>query len=188
MFLRENEEGSKIAPHLEAGQTLLDLGAGTGFMARWLRDRTGVAPTTCDVVEYGNRDRSIPFVLQDDPFRVPVEDSSFDVVLLMFVFHHIESFEDQFRLLDEAIRVARRRVIITEDTPRTRTDRLFNTGWDWLLNWRHGVPTPFTFRGVDEWTQVFKERDLSLTAVETYRPMWPTLKSYPHTLFVLDRS
>ncbi len=188
MFLRENEEGSKIAPHLAAGQTVLDLGAGTGFMARWLRERTRVVPTTADVVEYGNRDRSIPFIKQEDPFTVPVEDGAFDVVLLMFVFHHIEPYEDQFLLLDEAIRIARRRVIITEDTPRTRTDRIFNTGWDWLLNRRHGVPTPFTFRNVAEWTPIFKERDLSLAAVETYRPMWPTLKTYPHTLFVLDRS
>src|SRR4051794_14274467 len=68
MFLREDEEGNHIAPHLEAGQTLLDLGAGTGFMARWLKRQTGVRPTLTDVVDYHNRDRSLPFIKQDDPF------------------------------------------------------------------------------------------------------------------------
>jgi SAM-dependent methyltransferase len=187
MFLREDEEGNHIAPHLEAGQTLLDLGAGTGFMARWLKRQTGVKPTLTDVVDYHNRDLSLPFIKQDDPFRVPVEDGSFDVVLLMFVFHHIEPYESQLPLLDEAIRIARRRLIILEDTPATGVDRAFNTFWDWLLNWRHGVPTPFTFRSADEWLEVFKARNLSIGAVDVYRPMWPTLKTYPHTLFALDR-
>ena len=187
MFLRENEEGQRIVPYLERGQTMLDLGAGTGFMARWLREKTGVEPTCADLVEYHNRDRSMPFIKQDDPFRVPVDDGAFDVVLMMFVYHHMEPYEAQLTLLDEAIRVTRHRLIIVEDTPRTKVDRVANTFWDWALNWRHGVPTPFTFRSADEWSLVFKRRDLSLTAVDTYRPLWPTLKTYPHTLFALDR-
>lgn len=187
MFLRENEEGSRIARHLEAGQTMLDLGAGTGFMARWLARRTGVRPTLSDLVDYHNRDEGMPFIHQNDPNYVPVEDSSFDVVLLMFVFHHIPRYEDQERLLDEAVRVARRRVIIAEDTPGSRSERLVNAAWDWLLNIRHGVPTPFTFRSVPDWTELFKARDLSMAHVETYRPVWPTLGTYHHTLFVLDR-
>jgi len=187
MFLRENEEGSRIAPHLEAGQTLLDIGAGTGFMSRWLEKRMGVRPTLTDVVAYGNRDPSIPFIQQTDPFHVPVEDGAFDVALLMFVFHHIEGYEEQERLLDEAVRVANQRVVIAEDTPGSRLDRACNVFWDRVLNWRHGVPTPFTFRTVDGWIDLFKAADLSIAHVETYRPMWPTFKTYPHTVFVLDR-
>ena len=187
MFLRENEEGSRISPHLEAGQTMLDLGAGTGFMARWLRSATGVRPTLCDLVDYSNRDPSLPFIHQQDPTRVPVGDASFDVVLLMFVFHHISRWEEQERLLDEAVRIARHRVVIAEDTPTSRADRAFNIVWDWVLNLRHGVPTPFTFRSLEEWTQLFKERDLSISHAETYRPLWPTLGTYHHSLFVLDK-
>ena len=187
MFLRENEEGRRIAPHLSRGQCLLDLGAGTGFMARWLKQAAGVEPTLCDLVDYHNRDRSLPFILQTDPARVPVPDGSFDVVLLMFVFHHIERWADQEALLDEAVRIARHRIVIAEDTPGSRVDRAFNVAWDWLLNWRHGVPKPFTFRAVDGWMELFTTRDLSVAHAETYRPVWPTLATYPHTLFVLDR-
>ena len=74
-----------------------------------------------------------------------------------------------------------------EDTPETRSDLVFNKAWDWILNRRHRVPCPFTFRRADEWIDLFKRRDLSIAYTETYRPMWPTLKTYPHTLFVLDR-
>lgn len=187
MFLRENEEGQRIAPHLEAGQTMLDLGAGTGFMARWLQARTGVRPTLCDLVDYSNRDRSLPFIHQTDPRHVPVQDGSFDVVLLMFVFHHMQGWEDQERLLDEAVRIARHRIVIAEDTPTSRFDRACNVFWDWVLNLRHGVPTPFTFRSADEWTGLFKVRSLSIAHAEIYRPWWPTLGTYHHGLFVLDR-
>jgi len=187
VFLRENEVGNRVGPWLARGQSVLDLGGGTGFISRWLRDRVGVRPTLSDVVSYGNRDHSIPFIELVDPFSVPVPEASFDAVMVLFVLHHIERFEDQDRLLDEALRIARTRLIVLEDTPRTRLDRALNAGWDLVLNLRHGVPTPFTFRGVDDWTRVFKERDLSIVHVESYRAKWPTLMTYPHSLFVLDR-
>jgi len=187
MFLRENEVGGRVGRWLEPGQTVLDVGSGTGRISRWLRDRIGVRPTLTDVVPYRNRDRSLPFIEQADPFTVPVGDGSFDVVLLLFVLHHVAGPQEQGRLLDEAVRAARTRLIVLEDTPRTGLDRAFNKGWDWVLNLRHGVPTPFSYREVDGWTRAFKERDLSIVAVETYRPKWPTLMTYPHSLFVLDR-
>jgi SAM-dependent methyltransferase len=187
MFLRENEIGGKVAPWLEPGQSVLDLGAGTGYISRWLRDRVGVLPTLTDVVPYENREASLPFIRLEDPLRVPVPDASFDVVMLLFVFHHVPEFDDQEMLLDEAMRIARSRLIVLEDTPRTGFERAMNTGWDWLLNRRHGVTTPFTFRGPEDWVRVFKEHDLSIVDVQTYRPKWPTLMTYPHTAFVLDR-
>ena len=50
MFLREDEEGRRIAPHLECGWSMLDIGAGTGFMARWLhREHPGEPVTVCAV-------------------------------------------------------------------------------------------------------------------------------------------
>src|SRR2546421_7202443 len=133
MFLRENEVGNKVAPHLERGQTLLDLGAGTGYVSRWLMQRTGIEPTLTDVVAYHNREKAFPFITLDDPFTVPVGDGSFDVVMLLFVFHHVERLEDQERLLDEAVRIARGRILVLEDTPETPLDLVLNKGWDWLL-------------------------------------------------------
>jgi ubiquinone/menaquinone biosynthesis C-methylase UbiE len=146
-----------------------------------------VKPTLTDVVPYRNRERGLPFITLDDPFSVPVEDGSFDVVMLLFVFHHVDRFEDQERLFDEAVRIARRRIVIMEDTPETKADLAFNKAWDWFLNRRHRVPCPFTFRRAHEWLDVFKGHDLELVHAETYRPLWPTLKTYPHTVFVLDR-
>jgi hypothetical protein len=40
---------------------------------------------------------------------------------------------------------------------------------------------------VEEWIAVFEEQDLEAVHVESYRPKWPTLMTYHHTLFVLER-
>jgi ubiquinone/menaquinone biosynthesis C-methylase UbiE len=186
MILRENEVGRRVGRHLTPGQRILDYGAGTGLVSRWLAARVGVRPTLSDLVEYGNRRREFPFLKMDDPFRVPADDGSFDAVLLLFALHH-NPYEAQGKVLAEAARLTRGRLIVIEDTPLDRVDRVLNVFWDKLLNLRHGVPTPCTFRSVEEWLAMFMEHGMEAAHVETYRPRWPTLMTYHHTLFVLDR-
>ncbi len=186
MFLRENEIGGRLAPHLEAGMTVLDVGSGTGRLSRWLASRAGVRPTLADVIEFDNRTPDLPYVRLDDPLALPFADRSFDAVMMLFVLHHIERWDDQEALVREAARVARRRLLIIEDTPTSRLDRVMNVAWDWLLNLRHGVPKPFTFRTVEGWTEVFRRSGLRVLDTETYRARWPTLMTYHHTLFVLE--
>lgn len=187
MFLRENEIGGKLAPHLAPGMTVLDVGSGTGRLSRWLAARTGIRPTLADVVDFDNRVLDFPYVLLEDPLTLPFPDEAFDAVIMLFVLHHIEEWDDQERLVREAARVGSRRLLVIEDTPTSRVDRAINVAWDWLLNLRHGVPRPFTFRTVRGWAEVFGRCGLRVRHTETYRARWPTLMTYHHTLFVLER-
>ncbi len=187
MSLRDDEIGGRIAPFLRPGMEVLDLGSGTGRISRWLAARAGVRPTLADVSEFGNRVTAFPFLPMEDPFRVPAPNGSFDAVLLLFVLHHIRAWDDQERLLREAARVSRRRLVLIEDTPTSGLDRALNVGWDWLLNLRHGIPKPFTFRTAEAWRGVFVRHHLNVAHAETYRARWPTLMTYHHSLFVLDR-
>jgi len=186
MFLRESEIGGKLAPHLEPGMDVLDLGSGTGRMSRWLAARAGVRPTLADITEFDNRVLGLPYVRLEDPLSLPFPDRAFDAVIMLFVLHHIERWEDQERMVAEAARVARDRLLVIEDTPTSRLDRGFNIAWDWVLNLRHGVPKPFTFRTVEGWRDVFARAGLAVRKTDTYRARWPTLMTYHHTLFVLE--
>lgn len=186
MFLRENEIGGRLAPHLEAGMSVLDIGSGTGRLSRWLASRAGIRPTLTDVVEFDNRVLDLPYVRLNDPLVLPFPDRAFDAVMMLFVLHHIERWADQERLVREAARVTGRRLLIIEDTPTSRVDRVMNVAWDWVLNLRHGVPRPFTFRTASGWTEVFGRSGLRVLHAETYRARWPTLMTYHHTLFVLE--
>lgn len=185
MFLRENEVGRRVGRHLEPGWRVLDYGSGTGLISRWLAERVGIEPVLADLVDYRNRPRGLPFLKMDDPFHVAAEDRAYDGVLLLFALHH-NPYEAQGKVLAEAARLAGRRLIVIEDTPFNRLDHAFNAFWDKALNLRHGVPTPFAFRSVDEWMAMFLEHDLEVAHVESYRPKWPTLMTYHHTLFVLE--
>ncbi|MGH2546979.1 MAG: hypothetical protein ACRDHJ_08905, partial [Actinomycetota bacterium] len=62
MFLRENEIGGRLAPHLATGMSVLDVGSGTGRLSRWLASRVGIRPTLTDVVEFDNRVLDFPYV------------------------------------------------------------------------------------------------------------------------------
>jgi SAM-dependent methyltransferase len=185
MFLRENEVGNRVARHLSPGWRVLDYGSGTGLVSRWLAERRGIAPVLADLVEYRNRRRDLPFLKLEDPFHVPSPDRAYDAVLLLFALHH-NAYEAQGKVLAEAARLADRRLIVIEDTPFNRLDRAFNVFWDRALNLRHRVPTPLAFRSVEEWLAMFMEHDLESVHVESYRPTWPTLMTYHHTLFVVE--
>jgi ubiquinone/menaquinone biosynthesis C-methylase UbiE len=182
---RVDEVTRHVVPFVGEGEQILDLGCGTGKISRELRDASGVKPTLADVVAYNRTD--LPYILLDDPYRVPVPDGSFDVVLLLFVLHHVGDAEGQRRVFDEGCRIARRAVLVMEDTPEGRFERAVNTVWDFVLNAYLGVATPFTFRTTAQWLREFERNGMVASHVERYRPMWPTLKTYHHTFFVLEK-
>ncbi len=176
--------GRRLGVHVEARETVLDVGAGNGRISRWLRDHLGVFPTLCDGTEYSNRDGSLPFLRKTEDGIIPAENASFDTVLLVFVLHHLETRELQEGLLAEAARVTRKRVIVVEDTPGSPWDHGMNRLFDWSLNVGHGIPIPFTFRSAAEWPDAFRRIGLRMHHAETFRSGWPTFGLYRQSLFV----
>jgi SAM-dependent methyltransferase len=123
----------RIAPHLPAGATVLDIGSGTGHNAEALRVQGRSVCAEADVVDF--------HVVGDGPVlfdgaRLPFADGVFDACLLAFVLSYTD---DPAALLREAGRVASRRVLVLQSSPRGRAGRI-------ALRLRGWIQAPLAFR------------------------------------------
>ena len=124
----------QIAPHL-AGETVLDLGAGEGFVGQNLARTAGRTVLLADLAPVFRV--PVPgFVF--DGRSLPLPDGSVDTVVLSLVLHHAR---DPERLLREALRVARRRVVLTESTFRWHLERRLLEVLDRQVNRERGGGT-----------------------------------------------
>jgi len=154
-----------------AGSSLLDLGCGTLHLGARLAER-GLKVTALDArphLGYVNlwligvpcarrvaARHGIDYRHYDGQ-RLPFPDQSFDVVLLAFVLHHAANWPT---VLDEAVRVSKRGVILLEDTPETPAERLRNSVSDALMNLQLvGGGEKKTVRG---WLGEFRRRGLAV--------------------------
>jgi SAM-dependent methyltransferase len=115
---RAGHLAGRIAPHLPTGATVLDIGSGTGHNAEALRSRGARTCVEADVVDF--HVVGVGPVLFDGA-RLPFADRVFDVCLLAYVLSYPD---DPAVLLREAGRVALRRVLVLQSSPRGRAGRI----------------------------------------------------------------
>jgi len=132
-----------------------------------------------DVIDY-NRS-PVPLVLYDGR-TIPFDDNEFDVALVNGVLHHCD---DPVRVFEEAVRVARR-VIIMEDVYTSRIHLQVIKLYDFLINFRHGVNTPFHFMAHADWMKIFAAFGLDIRAAERYsaKPFYSPMRAM---FYVLDK-
>jgi ubiquinone/menaquinone biosynthesis C-methylase UbiE len=109
--VRLREQAAALADYVHEGDTVIDVGCGTGHLSAYLREMYGAVPTGIDVKDF--RETEIDFSAFDGS-SIPFPDRSFDHVILSEVLHHSH---DPVGLISECRRVARRRVIVFEDMP-----------------------------------------------------------------------
>ncbi|HEV8438981.1 MAG TPA: class I SAM-dependent methyltransferase [Methylomirabilota bacterium] len=183
-FLRRyaRREARALAPHI-SGRSLLDLGAGEGWVAEALR---ALSSTWICAIDIG------PFQLARQPYvvydgaRLPIRDSAFDTTLISLALHHCEA---PTAVLDEAVRVTRSRLLVVESVYRNPRERFWLDLLDGRLNgYRHGgaMNVPRAFRRPEDWRSLFESRGLRLTALEWLGSRVERLIHHP-LLFVMDK-
>jgi ubiquinone/menaquinone biosynthesis C-methylase UbiE len=116
--VRLRDQAEALAAHLDAGDSVLDVGCGTGHLSAYLREMYGVDPTGMDVKDF--RQAQIRFQ-QFDGTSIPFPDNAFDHVVLSEVLHHSHN---PMSLIKECRRVARRGILVFEDMPDGRLGKL----------------------------------------------------------------
>ena len=165
-----------VAPWI-VGARVLDLGAGEGFVLAALGTGTAV-----DVGPF--RRAAVPYVVYDGS-ALPFAEGTFDTTLLLLTLHHCDKPES---VLDEAVRVTRHRLILTESVYRNRLDHFWLHTLDRHFNrLRHAgrMPAPLAFRTTTEWQALFASRRLRLVTARWLGSRWERLIHHPR-LYVLD--
>ena len=185
VFLRlyAEAEAKAVAPFL-VGPKLLDLGAGEGYVAGALRERTRLWFCSVDVGAF--RRAAGPYVTYDGT-RLPFPDAAFDTTLLLLTLHHCVEPE---AVLDEVLRVTRRRLIVMESVYRNRLERFWLDLLDgWLNRYRHDgkMTVPLAFRGPQEWQRLFVSRGLRVVEIRWLGSWGERLVHHP-LLFVLEKT
>ena len=168
-----------VAPWI-VGDRVLDLGAGEGHVAAAL-GRRGVCAV--DVGPY--RRAAVPYTVYDGR-RLPFADGAFDTTLLLLTLHHCEAAD---AVLDEAVRVTRRRLVVTESVYRNARDLFWLRALDVRVNrLRHDgqMLAPLAFRTPDGWEALFASRRLRTVATRWLGSRWERLLHHPH-LWALER-
>lgn len=156
---------SRLIP---ANSKVLDVGSGDGRLARLIADkRPDISIRGIDV-----RQRNDATILVEtfDGRSIPYDENSFDVVMFVDVLHHAD---DPMTLLREAVRVARRAILIkdhlVEGILADSTLRLM----DWVGNARHEVALPYTYWTSAKWYRVFDKLGLSINSWESNLKLYP---------------
>lgn len=151
---RESRQAADLASrHLVAGNRVLDVGCGEGYVAAELGAR-GAAVDLVDIVDVRRARDPLQSFRLFDGLNLPFPEGSFDLVMLNFVLHHVPD-DRKPHLLREASRVSRDKVLILEDTPENAFDRLMNRRHGESYRAKIGSHAPFGFLTRREWQWLF---------------------------------
>ena len=89
---------------IKPNDNILDVGCGTGIVAKILKDNFQTKITGADIKKYLIYD--LPFITIKSN-KIPVKDESFDTAMLNDVLHHINK-EYQANAIKEAMRVSKK--------------------------------------------------------------------------------
>jgi len=167
---------------IEKGDKILDLGCGSGIVAKNFRDFFKAEILGVDIKD--NRIIPIPFKIIDGQ-SLPFKDLIFDVVLISYVLHHSK---DPETLLKEAKRVGKK-IIIFEDLPEGFFSELKCSFHQASYNaFFQKEKQKFNFKSKKEWQELFKRLGLKIIAQKQPSLIFNILDPGKKILFVLEKA
>lgn len=169
---------------IKPGSRVLDIGCGSAEVAFFM-EKKGYEFFNIDIGDF-RAYQTRHFDLYDG-LKVNFADSSFDLVSLNFVLHHVPNDKKRL-LLAEAMRVSRRYVFILEDTPRNFIDRMISNFHGWYFRRSIKSTASFGFYSQEGWEKLFAGMNYSVARSECLSRFCRNKKEpYARSLFVLEK-
>jgi ubiquinone/menaquinone biosynthesis C-methylase UbiE len=157
-----------LAALLPKDATVLDVGCGDGLLASLImQKRPDVIIKGVDIL--GRSQTQIPVEWFDGEV-IPYGDRSFEVTMFVDVLHHTL---DPMILLHEAVRVARKAVIVKDHTSDGLLDDLTLRLMDQVGNARHGVALPYNYWSEQRWFEAVDTLGLRITTWKKDLGLYP---------------
>ena len=169
---RARRNAKYLLPHILESERIIDIGSGSGMIAKVISERIPVDFILVDVIDWNITD--FPLVLFDGE-HIPFPGNAFDVALLIDVLHHSEK---EKQLLKEALRVAKKVIIVEEVHHHPKMDLLANISdnLQWFL---YGMPLGIHHRNKKQWVEFLRQYS---PCVECDREYWN------HAIFVMQKN
>ena len=139
---------------IKKGDRILDLGCGSGIVAKAFQDFFQAKIIGVDVKD--NRVVPVDFKVIDGK-NLEFPENSFDIVLINYVLHHSK---DQISLLKESKRVCKNKIIIYEDLPQGIVSKLLCKIHGISFNKFFKIENPAFFKTSEEWHTTFENLGL----------------------------
>lgn len=152
---------------------VLDVGCGDGLLAHLImQKRPDIALRGIDVVI---REQTYMPVAAFDGQVIPYADASFDAVMFVDVLHHTV---DPMLLLREAVRVARKALLIKDHTRNGFLAGPTLHLMDWFGNARHDVALPYNYWPQARWFEAVETLKLSIGVWKKALGLYPRPASW----------
>ena len=153
----------RIFPFINKKDNIIDIGTGTGFVTKSIIEKKK-NKITCVDVRLNPLCKSMPVLIYDGK-KLPFPNESFDTALLIAVLHHCNQ---PLKVLDEAIRVSSKKIIIMEDLFESRIEKWLTLIEDSIVNWEF-KGHPHSNKTENGWLEAFKQRNLNVVHFEKFR-------------------
>lgn len=137
-----------IAPTLQPGDRVLDVGCGSGVLAKALQDSAADRSVRVEGIEKHPRGGEAVPVTGYDGKELPFPDATFDVVIIADVLHH--EVDPDF-LLQECARICRRNLVVKDHQLAGPFAQSRISFLDWAANAGYGVKCLYQYLKPDEW-------------------------------------
>ena len=147
---------------------LLDLGCGDGkISAMIMKESPKLIVHGLDIKRRPQTE--IPINIFDGR-NLPLKEASVDSVLIIDVLHHTRNPKS---LLQEAVRVSKRYIIIKDHFLNRIWDRFILQFMDWVGNRSQGVALPYNYWGEKRWREIWAELGLKIEILQKNLKLYP---------------
>ncbi len=153
----------RIESYIGKNEKIIDIGSGTGFLARIISEKQSPRITLVDV-RLNPLCKSLPVTIYDGKI-LPFPNNNFKTALLIAVLHHCH---EPMKILDEAIRVSADKIIVMEDLFESRLEKWLTLLEDSIVNWEFRGH-PHSNKLENEWLEIFHKKNLKLLNFEKFR-------------------